>query len=205
MAEYDVFNPNYTWGKQRHELTELRVRMNVEVLEKLDNPIGSRSDRVEFRKTRVSTPEIADIVRYINRSDTPKVRSLSFAGSSIGDKAIAELVKLKDVKILYLDKTGLTDKGIAELVGSPMATKQLRGLTVAQNPDVSEDGLRKVIKLDNLKMIGMGKPKDMSADDFAAMQEELGDRLATPAKKTSVQMGATASTRQVERGQPRNR
>jgi hypothetical protein len=85
--------------------------------------------------------------------DLPNLRKLTLGKSDMSTGRTAALAQCRELRVLYLAGSGLTD---AELVPLKKLTR-LEALDVSDNPFVTDRGMASIKALDRLRMLYLGK------------------------------------------------
>jgi Leucine-rich repeat (LRR) protein len=85
--------------------------------------------------------------------DLPNLRKLTLGKSEMSTGRVAAIAQCKELRVLYLAGSGLTD---VELVTLKKLTR-LESLDISDNPYVTDKGMASIAALDRLQMLYLGK------------------------------------------------
>ena len=107
------------------------------------------SDAEDLKTIRIRS---TDFQAWEKINALPEVQRLDLAGSSIGDDAVGHLLKLKNLRELYLDATEITGISLAEI--GRIATLDTLGVANLKIVDEDLQGLRNLKGLSRLNLGG---------------------------------------------------
>lgn len=110
------------------------------------------------KATHIGALDVFDATRCTEKGfsaikDLPNLQKLTLGKSVLGAPAVNAIGQCKELRVLYLPGSGLTD---AELVGLKKLTL-LEALDVSDNPQVTDRGMATVKALERLQILYLGK------------------------------------------------
>ncbi|HJZ60227.1 MAG TPA: hypothetical protein VKE74_35115 [Gemmataceae bacterium] len=86
-------------------------------------------------------------------NDLPHLRRLVLNRSGVSDKELAVIVGCKELRELVIPASGVTDAGLASLAKLP----RLEALDVSENPRITDKGMAQIAMLERLEHLYLGK------------------------------------------------
>jgi hypothetical protein len=155
---------------------DLRLSTDARVFAKFD----SATDGVFIglkKAPQIGALDVFDATRCTEKGfaalkDLPNLRKLTLGKSEMSGPRVAAIAQSKELRVLFLAGSGLTDTELAAL----KKLTRLEALDISDNPLVTDKGMASIKALDRLQILYLGKT---SLTDKGLMELKVLDGLCT--------------------------